>query len=114
MNIPKTDLKRVVVVGAGFGGLQVVKLVKRNNFQVVLIDRNNYHTFQPLLYQVATAILEPDSVICPIRSLIKNTDNLFFRMADVHYVELNKKNIKTNKGNLGYDYLVLATGSKTN
>lgn len=114
MNIPKTDLKRVVVIGAGFGGLQVVKLVKRNNFQVVLIDRNNYHTFQPLLYQVATAILEPDSVICPIRSIIKNTENLFFRMADVQSVELNKKNIKTNRGNLVYDYLVLATGSKTN
>lgn len=114
MNIPKTDLKRVVVIGAGFGGLQVVKLVKRNNFQVVLIDRNNYHTFQPLLYQVATAILEPDSVICPIRSIIKNTDNFFFRMAEVQYIELNKKNIKTNRGNLGYDYLVLATGSKTN
>jgi NADH:ubiquinone reductase (H+-translocating) len=114
MNIPKTDLKRVVVIGAGFGGLQVVKLVKRNNFQIVLIDRNNYHTFQPLLYQVATAILEPDSVICPIRSIIKNTENFFFRMAEVQSIELNKKNIKTNRGNLGYDYLVLATGSKTN
>ncbi|WP_185854676.1 NAD(P)/FAD-dependent oxidoreductase [Blattabacterium cuenoti] len=115
MNIPTANnLKRVVIIGAGFAGLQVAKKLKRDRFQVVLIDKNNYHTFQPLLYQVATAGLEPDSIAHSIRTIIKKTKNFFFRLAYVHYINTKKQKIYTNVGNLFYDYLIMATGSVTN
>ncbi|WP_185878306.1 NAD(P)/FAD-dependent oxidoreductase [Blattabacterium cuenoti] len=115
MNIPTVNnLKRVVIIGAGFAGLQVAKKLKRDRFQVVLIDKNNYHTFQPLLYQVATAGLEPDSIAHSIRTIIKKTKNFFFRLAHVHYINTKKQKIYTNVGDLFYDYLIMATGSITN
>ncbi|WP_185866444.1 NAD(P)/FAD-dependent oxidoreductase [Blattabacterium cuenoti] len=115
MNIPTVNnLKRVVIIGAGFAGLQVAKKLKRDKFQVVLIDKNNYHTFQPLLYQVATAGLEPDSIAHSIRTIIKKTKNFFFRLAHVHYINTEKQKIYTNVGCLFYDYLIMATGSVTN
>ncbi|BBA17911.1 NADH dehydrogenase [Blattabacterium punctulatus CPU2] len=115
MNIPiKNNLKRVVIIGAGFAGLQVAKKLKRDKFQVVLIDKNNYHTFQPLLYQVATAGLEPDSIAHAIRIIIKKTKNFFFRLANVHFINIKEKKIHTNVGILSYDYLIIATGSITN
>ncbi|WP_185882801.1 NAD(P)/FAD-dependent oxidoreductase [Blattabacterium cuenoti] len=107
-------LKRIVIIGAGFAGLQVAKKLRRDKFQVVLIDKNNYHTFQPLLYQVATAGLEPDSIAHSIRNIVKKKKNFFFRLASVHYINTNKKEIITNIGNLSYDYLIVATGSVTN
>ncbi|WP_185859749.1 NAD(P)/FAD-dependent oxidoreductase [Blattabacterium cuenoti] len=115
MNIPTVNnLKRVVIIGAGFAGLQIAKKLKRDKFQVVLIDKNNYHTFQPLLYQVATAGLEPDSIAHSIRTIIKKTKNFFFRLANVHYINTEKQKIYTNIGDLFYDYLIMATGSVTN
>ncbi|WP_185855918.1 NAD(P)/FAD-dependent oxidoreductase [Blattabacterium cuenoti] len=115
MNIPTVkNLKRVVIIGAGFSGLQVAKKLKRDKFQVVLIDKNNYHTFQPLLYQVATAGLEPDSIAHSIRTIIKKKKNFFFRLAYVHYINTEKQKIYTNVGSLSYDYLIMATGSVTN
>lgn len=115
MNIPIVkNLKRVVIIGAGFAGLQVAKKLRRDKFQVVLIDKNNYHTFQPLLYQVATAGLEPDSIAHSIRNIIKETKNFFFRLAHVHFINTKKQKIYTNIGELSYDYLILATGSVTN
>ncbi|AWU43637.1 NAD(P)/FAD-dependent oxidoreductase [Blattabacterium sp. (Cryptocercus kyebangensis)] len=115
MNIPiKNNLKRVVIIGAGFAGLQVAKKLRRDKFQVVLIDKNNYHTFQPLLYQVATAGLEPDSIAHAIRIIIKKTKNFFFRLANVHYINAKEQKIYTNVGILSYDYLIVATGSVTN
>ncbi|AWU45291.1 NAD(P)/FAD-dependent oxidoreductase [Blattabacterium punctulatus] len=115
MNIPiKNNLKRVVIIGAGFAGLQVAKKLRRDKFQVVLIDKNNYHTFQPLLYQVATAGLEPDSIAHTIRTIIKKTKNFFFRLANVHFINIKEKKIHTNVGILFYDYLIIATGSITN
>ncbi|WP_185863106.1 NAD(P)/FAD-dependent oxidoreductase [Blattabacterium cuenoti] len=116
MNIPPkvNNLKRVVIIGAGFAGLQVAKKLRRDKFQVILIDKNNYHTFQPLLYQVATAGLEPDSIAHSIRNVIKKTKNFFFRLAFVHYINTKKQKIYTNVGSLSYDYLILATGSVTN
>ncbi len=115
MNIPIVkDLKRVVIIGAGFSGLQVAKKLRRDKFQVILIDKNNYHTFQPLLYQVATAGLEPDSIAHSIRNIIKETKNFFFRLAHVHFINTEKQKIYTNIGELSYDYLILATGSVTN
>jgi NADH dehydrogenase, FAD-containing subunit len=115
MNIPKVNnLKRVVIIGAGFAGLQVAKKLRRDKFQVVLIDKNNYHTFQPLLYQVATAGLEPDSIAHSIRNIIKKTKNFFFRLARVYYINTKEQKVYTNVGNLFYDYLIMATGSITN
>ncbi|WP_185864898.1 NAD(P)/FAD-dependent oxidoreductase [Blattabacterium cuenoti] len=115
MNIPiNKNLKRVVIIGAGFSGIQVAKKLRRDKYQVVLIDKNNYHTFQPLLYQVATAGLEPDSIAHSIRNIIKNTKNFFFRLANVDYISTKKQIIYTNVGELFYDYLIIATGSITN
>lgn len=113
MNIPETNLKRVVIVGCGFGGLSLAKALKDVNVQVVLLDRNNYHTFQPLLYQVASAGLEADSIAYPIRKIFKGQKNIFFRMAEVNTVNAEKQEIETNIGTFSYDYLVIATGSQT-
>lgn len=114
MNIPESNLKRVVIVGAGFGGLQIAKNLNRTTFQVVLIDKKNHHTFQPLLYQIATAEIEPDSIIYDIRSLIKNKNNFYFRLANIIRIDSKKKYIYSNIGSIYYDYLVIATGSNTN
>lgn len=115
MNIPRNkNLKRIVIIGAGFAGLQVAKKLRRDKYQVVLIDKNNYHTFQPLLYQVATAGLEPDSIAHSIRNIIKKTKNFFFRIAKVNFINTSKQIILTDIGNLFYDYLIISTGSITN
>lgn len=114
MNIPDSEHPRVVIVGGGFGGLNAAKKLKNKKVQIVLIDKHNYHTFQPLLYQVATAGLEPDSIAYPLRKVFKRYKNLFFRMAEVKGINAETKTIKTNIGELGYDYLILATGSNTN
>ena len=114
MNIPQTSFPRVVVIGGGFAGLAIVKGLQKQELQVVLIDKHNYHTFQPLLYQVATGGLEPDSIAYPLRKTIKNLENYFFRLAEVTNILPNKNTIETTIGNLEYDYLVIATGSKTN
>lgn len=114
MNIPDSSLPRVVIVGGGFGGLQVVKHLPGNLFQIVLLDKQNYHAFQPLLYQVATAGLEPDSIAYPIRKIFSKKNNFHFRMSEVLEVNPEAKFITTSIGQLDYDYLVLATGTVTN
>jgi NADH dehydrogenase len=115
MNIPSSELPRVVIVGGGFAGLHLIKkLLKTKNFQVVLIDKRNYHTFQPLLYQVSTSGLEPDSIAYPLRKLIVKHKNTFFRWADVNSIDSEHNTIYSNIGELSYDYLVIATGTKTN
>lgn len=114
MNIPQTNRKRLIIVGSGFAGLTLGKKLKISEYQIVLLDRNNYHTFQPLLYQVATAGLEPDSVTYPIRKVFQHYQNFHFRIADVKSVDTNTKLIYTDHGELRYDYLVLATGAQTN
>ncbi|WP_103328000.1 NAD(P)/FAD-dependent oxidoreductase [Bacteroidetes bacterium endosymbiont of Geopemphigus sp.] len=114
MNIPESGLKRVVIIGAGFGGLQLAKKLRRDKFQVVLINKNNYHTFQPLLYQVATSGLEPDSIAHSVRTIIKKTENFYFRLAQVHRLDSKLRKVHSNIGDLSYDYLIIATGSQTN
>ncbi len=114
MNIPHSDKPRLVVVGGGFGGVHLLKKINFKRFQVVLIDRYNYHTFQPLLYQVATAGLEPDSVSEPLRKILKNNKDAYFRMLKVEEIDPQKKQIATSAGRLDYDYLVVATGAKMN
>jgi NADH dehydrogenase len=114
MNIPKTDLPRIVIIGGGFGGISLVKKMLKEKVQTVLIDKHNYHTFQPLLYQVSTSGLEPDSIAYPLRKLIRSKSRAYFRMAEVSSIDAEKKLIQSNIGELYYDYLIIATGSKTN
>ena len=109
----QTD-KVVVVVGAGFGGLNAARELRRAPVQVVLIDRNNYHLFQPLLYQVATAGLEPEEIAKPARAILRGQKNFDFRMAEVTRVDLAARRLETSAGPITYDYLVLAPGGETN
>lgn len=115
MNIPDSPKPRIVIIGGGFGGIELIQALRRESpFQVVLFDKHNYHTFQPLLYQVATAGLEPDSIAAPLRRVFKGYKDFYFRMAEVTKILPEENCIHTTIGNLRYDYLVLATGSKTN
>lgn len=114
LEIPRCEKPRVVVIGGGFAGVQLVKSLRKLPYQVVLLDRHNYHTFQPLLYQVATAGLEPDSIAGALRQLFEKHEDFYFRMARVTGIDLEAKCIKTLVGELDYDMLVIANGSKTN
>lgn len=114
MNIPKSNLPRVVIIGGGFAGINLAKTLANKNIQVVLIDKHNYHTFQPLLYQVSSSGLEPDSIAYPLRKIIKKHKTSFFRLAEVEEILPDKKEILTSIGIIAYDYLVIATGTKTN
>ncbi len=114
MNIPETQLPRLVIIGGGFGGMNLAKKLKNAPYQVVLIDKRNYHTFQPLLYQVSTSGLEPESIAYPLRKIIKNQKNMHFLLAEVEHIDTALKKIRTDHGSLAFDYLVLATGTRTN
>lgn len=114
LKLPQTSQKRIVIIGGGFAGMNVALKLKNSNFQIVLLDKHNYHTFQPLLYQVATGGLEPTSIAYPLRKLIKNLPNVYFRIANVEQILTSEKIVKTDIGDLTYDILVLATGSTTN
>lgn len=114
MNIPKTDKKRVVVIGGGFAGISLAKRLKDLDVQLVLLDKQNYHTFQPLLYQVSTSGLEPDSIAYPLRKVLRKLNNFYFRWATVERIDPEQQRVMTSKGTLSYDFLVLATGTKTN
>ncbi|HEA31050.1 MAG TPA: NAD(P)/FAD-dependent oxidoreductase [Leeuwenhoekiella sp.] len=114
MNIPDTQLPRIVIIGGGFGGMNLAQNLKKSPYQVVIVDKRNYHTFQPLLYQVSTSGLEPDSIAYPLRKIIKSQENMFFRMTEVSHIDTNLSKIRTDIGDLSYDYLVIATGTKTN
>ena len=114
-NIPQTDRTRVVIVGAGFGGLRLARmLANRREFQVVLINRTNYHEFQPLYYQVATAGLEANSILFPLRAIFGGSDNVHIRVTNVAGVRTADKEVDTDLGSVPYDYLVMATGADTN
>lgn len=112
--IPPTTSKRIVVIGGGFAGINFVKEMRYTPYQIVMIDRHNYHTFQPLLYQVATAGLEPDSISYPLRRTLSISEDFIFRVAEVKNIVPEKNYIETTLGNIEYDYLVICTGSKTN
>jgi len=114
MNIEEVSRKRVVIIGGGFGGLQLAQDLLKSEYQVVLIDRNNYHQFQPLFYQVATAGLEPSSIAFPFRKIFHNEKNFHFRLADVTGIETETKMVNTSIGSIAYDFLVIATGADTN
>lgn len=114
MNIPRTELPRVVVIGGGFAGMSLTRKLIKEEVQLVILDRNNYHTFQPLLYQVSTSGLEPDSIAYPLRKITRDSKKCFFRLTEVKQIHPEKNTVSTNIGDLVYDYLVIATGSKTN
>ncbi len=114
LNIPSTPHKRIVVIGGGFAGIEFAKQLHNKPVQVVILDKHNYHTFQPLLYQVATAGLEPDSIAYPLRRVFAKSPNCYFRLAEVKGIITDKKMVITNIGSIDYDELVIATGSKTN
>lgn len=115
IDIPKQGSKRVVIIGGGFGGISLAnKLAGKEEVQVVIIDRNNHHTFQPLLYQAATAALEPTSIAYPIRKIYNRYKNVFFRMGEVKEIIPEQNKILFDDDEITYDYAVLATGAKTN
>ena len=114
LKIPSTGQKRVVIIGGGFGGIEIAKALKDQDVQIVLLDKHNYHCFQPLLYQVATGGLEPGSIAYPLRKLMQNIPNGLFRLAEVRKIEPKKRSIHTDIGDLKYDHLIIATGSTTN
>lgn len=113
-NIPDTGQQRVVIVGGGFGGLTLARRLARTNFQVVLVDNNNYHQFQPLFYQVAMAGLEPSSIVFPFRKVFQKSKNVFVRVTKVQEVHPAQNEIVTDIGKLRYDHLVIAIGADTN
>lgn len=104
--------RRIVVVGAGFGRLRAVRSLAEAEARVLLIDQNNYHLFQPLLYQVATAGLEPQQIARPVRSILGRQKDFQFLMAKVQEVGLGAKRVRTSAGQITYDYLILAVGAQ--
>ena len=104
---------QVVIAGAGFGGLTCARALKRAPVDVLIVDRNNYHLFTPLLYQVASALLDPGEVARPVRALIRPLANVDFKQAEVIGADLAERRLLTDRGEIPYDYLVLATGSQS-
>ncbi|MFD2519100.1 NAD(P)/FAD-dependent oxidoreductase [Salinimicrobium flavum] len=114
MNIPDSKNPRVVIIGGGFGGISLAKHLLKEKLQVILLDRHNYHTFQPLLYQVSTSGLEPDSIAYPLRKITRHSKEGYFRLTEVQKIVPEENRVESSIGTLAYDYLVIATGSKTN
>lgn len=114
IKIPDSGQPRIVIIGAGFAGLELAKLLADSPYQVVLIDKNNYHQFQPLFYQVAMAGLEPSSIVFPLRKMFQHKKNVHFRMTSAEAVDTERQEVSTPLGNIRYDYLVLAIGAETN
>ena len=114
MNIPHSKNPRIVIIGGGFAGIALAKKLRNKKVQVVLLDKHNYHTFQPLLYQVATGGLEAGSIAYPIRKVIQEYNDFYFRLTSVKEIDTVNQKVITEIGDLHYDYLVIATGSKTN
>lgn len=112
--IPTSSLPRIIIIGAGFGGLKLARKLIKSKYQVVLVDRHNYHQFQPLFYQVATAGLAPSAISFPVRTLFHNAPNVHFRVAEVVKISPDTSTVRTSIGEIEYDHLVIATGADTN
>lgn len=112
---PQTKQQRVVIIGGGFAGLSLARDLSKQPVEVVLVDKNNYHTFQPLLYQVATAGLEPEEITYPLRSIVQGQKNVRFRLGEVSKVDWKQKRVYfTDNQSLSFDFLVLAAGATPN
>ena len=114
VNIPETAQKRIVIIGAGFGGLKLAKKLIGSGYQIVLIDKNNYHQFQPLFYQVASAGIEPSSILFPLRKIFQKREDVYIRVGEVYSVNPDRKELQTSLDTVWYDYLVIATGVNSN
>jgi NADH dehydrogenase len=114
INVPETGAPRVVIIGAGFAGLKLARKLKHKGYQLVLLDKNNYHQFQPLFYQVATSGLEPSAISFPLRKVFQKEKSVFIRVSNVDRIYPEEKMVETMFGKVWYDYLVLATGATTN
>lgn len=114
INIQRNQKKRVVIVGGGLGGLRLAEDLYGSGMQVVLIDKNNFHQFPPLIYQIASAGIDPSSISFPFRQIFRKRKDFYFRMAEARMVDSEKKILQTSIGKIGYDYLVLAAGATTN
>lgn len=108
------EKKKIILVGGGFAGLHVAKKLNRNGFEVLLIDRQNHHQFQPLYYQVASARLEPSNISFPFRKIFQKSKHVEIRLAEVQKIFPAENKIQTSTGDYSYDYLIIATGCKTN
>ena len=106
--------KRVVIVGGGFGGLKLADKLSKSDFQVILIDKNNYHQFPPLIYQVASAGIEPSSISFPFRKIFGKNSHVHYRMAEARLIFPEKNILQTSIGKIEYDYLILAAGTTSN
>src|SRR4030066_343845 len=105
-------MKRVVIIGAGFGGLTAAKELARKDFNIAVIDKTNHHLFQPLLYQVATAALSPADIAIPIRSVFSENKNVEVLLGEVKSIDKEKKKVFFNDAEIDFDYLIIATGSR--
>ena len=114
INIQRNQQKRVVIVGGGLGGLRLAEDLYNSGMQVVLIDKNNFHQFPPLIYQIASAGIDPSSISFPFRQIFRKRKDFYFRMAEARMVDTEKKILQTSIGKIDYDYLVLAAGATTN
>ena len=114
INIQRNQKKRVVIVGGGLGGLRLAEDLYGSGMQVVLIDKNNFHQFPPLIYQIASAGIDPSSISFPFRQIFRKRKDFYFRMAEARMVDTEKKSLQTSIGKIDYDYLVLAAGATTN
>lgn len=114
INIQRNQKKRVVIVGGGLGGLRLAEDLYGSGMQVVLIDKNNFHQFPPLIYQIASAGIDPGSISFPFRQIFRKRKDFYFRMAEARMVDTDKKILQTSIGKIDYDYLVLAAGATTN
>lgn len=114
INIQRNQKKRVVIVGGGLGGLRLAEDLYGKGMQVVLIDKNNFHQFPPLIYQIASAGIDPSSISFPFRQIFRKRKDFYFRMAEARMVDTDKKILQTSIGKIDYDYLVLAAGATTN
>lgn len=111
INVPKSEKKRIVIVGCGFAGLTLAKKLKDSEYQVVIIDKHNYHQFPPLFYEVASAGLEESSILFPLRKIFQHYKDFYIRKAEVKAVESSKNQLITTAGTIDYDFLVLAFGA---
>src|SRR5438309_7282484 len=112
METASPKIPRVVIIGAGFGGLEAAKKLCCETVEVTMVDRTNYHLFQPLLYQVATAALSPADIAAPVRAILSKCKNMEVILAEVESIDVNARKVKMVDGDLDYDYLIVATGAR--